>query len=198
MVAAMGLEATKELDAVRLLVLLNRVSDADLRIARDRFSHRIYRDEIWRVAADLGHGDVFPPAAEFEAPVAGHRSFIDRGMRRTVAIVDPHFGAEGASDLADHSEEDTLERSSLRSLEVVGNVILRSLESITARLVKIDRFSESPVVVEPQPPAETESEPSEEGAAQAGEPDAAPPGEPDAAPPGDPGAAERPQEAVAP
>jgi len=181
MAAASILESRQELAATRLLLLLNRVSDADLRIARDRFSHRTYREAIWRAAAELGYTDVFPPAVEFEAPVAGHRSFIDRGMRRVVVLVDPNFGGEEAPDLADHSEEDTLDRSSPRSLEIVGKVTLASLESITAGLVKIDRFSESPVVVEPAPRAD---------------PEPAPPA--DETPPGDSTGVEGPQEAAAP
>jgi hypothetical protein len=184
MAAATVLESRQELAATRLLLLVNRVSDADLRIARDRFSHRTYRDAIWRAAAELGYVDVFPPVLEFEAPVAGHRSFIDRGMRRTVAIVDPHFGGEEAPGLADHSEEDTLDRSSPRSLEIVGKVILAGLESITAQLVKIDRFSESPVVVEPEPAPPAESTPPE--------------AESDTAPPGDSVEGGRPQEPAAP
>jgi hypothetical protein len=98
--------------------------------------------------------------------------------------VDPHFGAADAPGLADHSEEDTLDRSSPRSLEIVGKVVLASLESITARLVKIDRFSESPVVVEPEPPPAAESPPPE---AQS-----------DAASPGDSVGGGRPQETAAP
>jgi len=189
MAAAIVLESSQELAAIRLLLLLNRVSDADLRIARDRFSHRTHREAIWRAAAELGYVDVFPPAAEFEAPVAGHRSFIDRGMRRTVVIVDPNFGGEEAPDLADHSEEDTLDRSSPRSLEIVGKVTLAGLESITAGLVRIDRFSEFPVVVEPEPRADPEPAPPV---------DEAPEAESDEAPPGDSAGVERPREAAAP
>jgi hypothetical protein len=145
--AAGALESTGRLEAIRLLLIFNRVSDADLRIARDLFSHRTHRDTIWRVAAELGHGDVFPPAAEFEAPVASHRSFIDAGMRRAVAIVDPHFGA------------------------VVGEVTLASLEVISAGLVKIDRFSEVPVF-EQSEQAPAEQQPAAAEAAPAGETEA--------------------------
>jgi hypothetical protein len=151
MAAAHALRADRQLAAVRVLILINRVSDADLRIARDRFSHRIYRDTIWREAAERGYTDVFPPTAEFEAPVAGHRSFIDSDMRRAVAIVDPHFGTGELPGPADHSEEDTIARSSPKSLDIVGEVMLASLEAISASLAKIDRFTEAPVVATPEP-----------------------------------------------
>jgi len=180
--AAYAFGSSGQLASIRILLLVNRVSDADLRIARDRFSHRIYRDAIWRVAAELGHSDVFPPAAEFEAPVAGHRSFIGSGMRRTVAIVDPHFGGDELLDPADHSEEDTLDRSSPRSLAIVGQVMLGSLESISARLAKIDRFSEAPVIAEPEPRADDAgTTPAGEPVPRADETDTAPPGDSDEA-----------------
>jgi hypothetical protein len=144
------LRANQQLAAIRVLILINRVSDADLRIARDRFSHRIYRDAIWQEAAERGYSDVFPPTAEFEAPVAGHRSFIESDMRRAVAIVDSHFGDGEVSGPADHSEEDTLARSSPKSLAIVGEVMLASLESISTSLAKIDRFTEAPIVATPE------------------------------------------------
>jgi hypothetical protein len=153
MAAASRLQSSQQLTAVRLLLVLNRVSDADLHIARDRFSHRIYRDAIWQAAAELGYTDAFSEEAGFDAPVAGHRSFVDAGIRRSVAIVDPRFGGEELPGLAEYAEDDTLERSSPRSLEIVGRVTLAALESISARLAKIDRFSRNPVAAEPELPA---------------------------------------------
>jgi len=141
----------KQLSRIRLLLYFNRVSDADLRIARDRASHRIHRDAIWQAAAALGYVEAFPRDAEFEAPLAGHRAFIDVGMRRTVAIIDSQLGTGDAAD--------TLENSSLQSLRTVGRVILVALEDISARLAKIDRFAEAPdfeaaTPAEPSPPVE--------------------------------------------
>jgi hypothetical protein len=165
--AANRMKAERQFDSVRLLILINRVSDADLRIARDRFSQRTFRDVIWKAAADMGHADVFEPGDSFNAPPAGHRAFIDQGFRRVVAISDPHLGSDDLPDAAEFTEDDTLARSSRRSLEVVGEVVLAALESICARLEKIDRFSEVPVladpVPEPKPAAEAKVAPSEAG-----------------------------------
>jgi hypothetical protein len=69
-------------------------------------------------------------------------------------------------------------------------VTLASLESITARIAKIDRFSESPVVVEPEPRADPEPAPPAD--------EAPPEAESDAAPSGDSAGVERPQETAAP
>ena len=146
--------------SLRLLILLNRVSDADLRIARDRFSQRTYRNIVWDAAADLGHDDVFAPGDDFDAPPAGHRSFIDHGMRRVVSIVDPVLGAGDVADAAEFTADDGLERSSEQSLGVVGEVVLAGLDRISARLAKIDRFSEVPEPEEPstaEKPAEADA-----------------------------------------
>jgi len=160
------LRQRNQLARIRLLIYFDRVSDADLRIARDRASHRIHRNAIWRAAAALGYTDAFPPDIGFEAPVAGHRSFIDHGMRRAVAIIDPHFGAGELGD--------TLENSSRDSLRTVGRVTLYALEGITRRLAKIDRFSEAPTFDEsaaeaasgPEPDAATSPAPTELEAAE--------------------------------
>ena len=140
-----AMEQAGEFSKVRLLLHLNRVSDADLRIARDRFSHRIYRDAFWRRAGRLGHREVFPVDDDFEAPGSGHRAFFERGMRRVVTIEDTGFG-DGETELARYSEEDTLDRSSAESLAIVGEVVLSGLRDISASLEQIDRFSEAPTI----------------------------------------------------
>jgi hypothetical protein len=188
--AASRMQTEHQFDAVRLLLLINRVSDADLRIARDRFSQRTYRDVIWKTAADLGYADVFAPGDSFDAPPAGHRSFIAHGMRRVVAIVDPRLGDDALPEAGEFTEDDTLERSSPRSLEIVGEVLLASLEAICDRLVKIDHFSEVPVPEElpvaPEPAEENAAEPAEEpGEALGATTDEAPSGEPTAQPDGE-------------
>ena len=147
---AMG--RTGEFSKVRLLLHLNRVSDADLRIARDRFSLRIYRDAFWKTAGRLGHREVFPVDDDFEAPGSGHRAFFERGMRRVVTIEDTGFG-DGETELARYSEEDTLDRSSAESLAIVGEVVLSGLRDISASLEQIDRFSEAPTIPAQDVPA---------------------------------------------
>jgi hypothetical protein len=139
---AQRLTARDVLAQVRLAVVLNRVCDADLRVARDLVSHRIYREEFWRAAARLGRADAFPPGARFEAPAASHQALADAGLRRVVALVD---SSEGVEDIAGSVEPDDLEHCSKSSLDAVGRVTLEALGSIGRRLAKIDRFAESPL-----------------------------------------------------
>jgi hypothetical protein len=143
--AASALEREGVFSKLRLLLHLNRVSDSDLRIARDRYSHRIYRNAFWKAAAKLGHRDVFPGDSVFEALDSGHRAFFDRGMRRVVTIEDTSFG-DSDTELARYTEDDSLDRSSETSLAIVGQVVLSGLRDISASLQQIDRFSEAPTI----------------------------------------------------
>jgi len=170
--AARDLAQERSLSKVRLLLHLNRVSDADLRITRDRFSHRIYRDAFWKAAARLGHREVFPADSNFEAPGSGHRAFVDRGLRRVVTIEDTGFG-DGETELARYTEDDTLDRSSEQSLAIVGQVVLAGLRDISASLEQIDRFSEAPTIPAQDLPADERHEPEEPPEAEA-EAEAAP------------------------
>lgn len=134
------------LDQIRLLVTFNRVCDADLRIARDLGSHRIYREEFWRVAARLGHTDAFRPGDAFESLLSSHVAFRELGVRPTVAIEDTVFGGEAPPGIYADTEQDDLEHCSRESLESVGVVSLAAIETIGDRLAKIDRFARSPLI----------------------------------------------------
>jgi hypothetical protein len=128
---------------VRMLVYLNRVGDADLRIARDLMSHRIYREEFWKAAAALDRTHAFPRDAAFENAGIAHRYFVQIGLRQIVSIVDTSFGGDQPPGLYAGTAQDTIERCSPESLETVGVVVLEALDAISERLGKIDRFAGS-------------------------------------------------------
>jgi hypothetical protein len=125
----------------RLMVYLNRIGDADLRIARDLMSHRIYREEFWNAAAKLDRTQAFPRDAAFENAGITHRYFTQIGLRRIVSIVDTSFGGNQPPGLYAGTSQDTLERCAPESLETVGVVVLEALDAISARLAKVDRFA---------------------------------------------------------
>jgi hypothetical protein len=155
------------LRSIRLLLAVNRVCDAEIRIARDLGSHRHHREEFWKAAAALGRVDAFPPAQGFESVQASHRAFAARGVRPVVAIVDTAFGGDAPPGLYADTEEDTIVHCAPDSLEAVGSVTLRALETIGRRLAKIDRFSQSPL-------ADLETAPEASDAHRQGEAPAAP------------------------
>jgi hypothetical protein len=145
---------------VRMLVYLDRVGDANLQIARDLISHRIYREEFWEAAEDLGHTDAFPPDASFENAGVSYPSLHRLGFRRMVSIVDLVYGPDQESDAYSGSEEDTLDHCSAESLEVVGEVTLAAIHVISQRLTRIDLFTRMPDTVG-EPAGELADEPAD-------------------------------------
>lgn len=133
------------LDGVRLLVVFHQVCDADLRIARDLSSHRMYREEFFRAAGRLGRPGAFPRDQGFESVEIGHLAFRDQGLRSAVAIADTRYGGDSAPGIFARTADDTIEHCAPESLEVVGAVTLDALDTIAGRLAKIDRFARSPI-----------------------------------------------------
>ena len=137
-----------ELDAVphiRLAVVIDRVCDADLEIARDLGSHRIYREEFWHAARRLGRGGAFPRKSGYQSPRSSQEALREVGVPRVVTLTDTSFGGDEPPGLFAGNEDDTIEHCSPASLETVGLVTLETLQTITRRLARIDRFSRSPV-----------------------------------------------------
>ena len=128
---------------VRLAVIFARVGGADLRIARDVRSHRMYREEFFAAAKITGHTDAFQSSQPFESPDAAHHSFLGYGLRRVVVLSDSSLAREDESG-EPQDRADTLENCSPESLQAVGDVTLTALDRITTRLAKIDRFAEYP------------------------------------------------------
>ncbi len=134
-----------EFEGVRLLIAFKGVCDADLAIARDLLSHRHHREEFWRVARNLGYGDVFERDAIFQSVEAGHRAFMVNGLRAVISVVDTAYGGPDPPGIYADSEEDVLDHCSPRSMRIVGTVTLRALEQIGARLTRVDRFTRRPL-----------------------------------------------------
>jgi hypothetical protein len=180
------LEEDGDLQRIRVALVLRQVGDADLRFDRDLNSHRIYREIIWR-AARRDNRETFPPDAGFQSPSASHLSFIERGMRRAVAIVDNTYGGTEPPGAFYGTADDTLEHCSAESLGSAGSAALAGIDALTRTLAKVDRvFVATP---SEEPPAEESAvQPGEfeagqgEEPAQGATPDAAPEPAPSAPP----------------
>jgi hypothetical protein len=145
--------------SVRLVVSFQQVGDADLRIARDLRSHRLFREEFWLAAARLGRADAFHPGDRFESPPGSHLSFLSVGLRSVVLITDPSYGGDEPPGAYANSEDDTPARCSPQSLTTVGVVTLEALDRIGERLAKIDRYAKKVAEPAAPPPAPVEPEP---------------------------------------
>ena len=111
---------------LRALVLLDMIGDKDLIIRRDSASTPWLVDIVWAAAARLGHRGVF--SNELTAVDDDHMPFITAGIP-AVDIIDLDYSAW-------HTAEDTIDRVSARSLQIVGDVVLAALPDIEQRLVK--------------------------------------------------------------
>ncbi|MGH0029517.1 MAG: M28 family peptidase [Myxococcota bacterium] len=154
--------ASGELRRVRLLAAFHRVGDADLRIARDLSSQRMFREEFFRAAERLSRTGAFPRNEGFASVEGSHTAFLERGVRGAGALADTRFGGDAVPGAWFETSEDTLERCAPESLEIVGQVTLEALDTIGRRLAKIDRFARSPLTPVEEPEPEPASEPAPE------------------------------------
>jgi Zn-dependent M28 family amino/carboxypeptidase len=112
------------LKTLRALVLLDMIGDKDLLIRRDAASTNWLVDIVWAAAARIGHGRVF--SNELTSIDDDHIPFLQAGVP-AVDIIDLDYPAW-------HEATDTLDSVSVRSLQIVGDVVIAALPDIEARL----------------------------------------------------------------
>lgn len=114
------------LGQLKALILVDMIAERSQRFMRESFSSPWLTDIIWSTARKLGHGATF---ADAEAPIEDdHIPFVRAGVP-AVDIIDLDYAAW-------HTPADTLDQTSARSLQVVGDVVLASLPAIEARLAQ--------------------------------------------------------------
>jgi glutaminyl-peptide cyclotransferase len=114
------------LNSLRAFVLLDMIGDRDLNIRREAHSTPWLTDIIWAAARRLGHGRHF---LDDSTPIEDdHIPFLEAGVP-AVDIIDLDYPAW-------HTADDTLDKVSARSLQVVGEVVLAALPDIEARLLE--------------------------------------------------------------
>jgi len=111
---------------IKALINVDMIGDKDLGILEDTNSSRSLLRLVWQTAHDLGYGKYFLDAA---TPMEDdHMPFVRKGVN-ALDLIDFDYGPNNAYW---HDEQDTIEKVSAHSLEVVGNVmvaVLRKLQS---------------------------------------------------------------------
>jgi glutaminyl-peptide cyclotransferase len=122
-----GLAARGETKRVRAMILLDLVGYTDLSIPRETLSTPWLVDIIWATARELGHAAQFTD--EEHSVEDDHVPFL----RAEIPVVDliqlggyPYW----------HTAEDTLDKISPRSLQIVGETVIASLPRIEQRLAR--------------------------------------------------------------
>jgi len=118
MAASMALSG--DLKRVKAMILADLIGPSNLKIKRDTNSTRWLADLIWATAMRLGYGSVF---VNESTTVSGddHLSFIRRGVPGCDVI---DFDVETTYW---HTPQDTVDKLSPKSLEIVGTVTLETL-----------------------------------------------------------------------
>ena len=114
------------LSSLKAMVLVDMIADRSPRFMRESNSTPWLTDIVWSTAQKLGHGAIFVNAS---TPIEDdHVPFLAAGVPAT-DIIDLDYPAW-------HTPADTLEQTSARTLQVVGDVVVASLGPIETRLGK--------------------------------------------------------------
>ena len=122
------LKAAGEKDRVKAMILLDMVGYTNLRLARDDMGTAWLADIVWETGRQLGYGAQFVEGLE---GVGGddHVPFLRAGVS-AIDIIQlnsyPHW----------HTPQDTLDKISPRSLQIVGETVLASLPRVEQRILK--------------------------------------------------------------
>lgn len=110
---------TAKPDAV---IVIDMIGDANLNIYKEKNSNGLLTDEIWSTADTLGYAQQFIPTIKWDM-LDDHTPFLEKGIR-AVDIIDfdyPYW----------HTTADTTDKTSARSLMVVGNTLLHWIVQTT-------------------------------------------------------------------
>lgn len=120
-------ERDSTLPHIKAFILLDMVGDADLQVRRDTNSTPWLVRLVWQTARDLGYGQQF--SAEPFAVEDDHIPFLERRVP-AVDLIDFDYGPENRYW---HTPEDTPDKLSPRSFEIVGRVVLETLTRLAPR-----------------------------------------------------------------
>ncbi|MFX0107939.1 MAG: M28 family peptidase [Candidatus Hodarchaeota archaeon] len=128
---------SSRINSIIAMVLFDMVGDVNLRLPRERSSTRSLQDSVWSIAADLEHENVFLDS--FGGSILDdHTPFLLADIPALDIIhhspVPPYW----------HTMEDTPDKCSAESLEIVGEVV----ESFIVQIVSGDtNISPTPPIV---------------------------------------------------
>jgi Zn-dependent M28 family amino/carboxypeptidase len=117
---------TGTLAGLKAMILVDMIGERSPRFLKEGRSTRWLTDEIWAAAQKLGYGSVF--VNDITPIEDDHVPFLAAGVPST-DIIDLDYPAW-------HTADDTLDQTSARSLEIVGNVVLAALGPIENKVAK--------------------------------------------------------------
>lgn len=122
LVAKWGADGT--LSHIKALINVDMIADKDLDIADDENSSQSLRAMVWQIAANLGYGKFFRHDAG--GIDDDHKPFVDAGVN-AIDIIDLNYGPNGSYW---HTANDTMDKLSAHSFQVIGNVVLELVKEL--------------------------------------------------------------------
>ena len=121
---AVQLKASGNVSQIGAFILLDMIGDADLGILRDSNSTPWLADVVWKAASKLGYSHNFLNSGG--AIEDDHIPLIQAGVP-SLDLIDFDYGRGNAYW---HTAEDTLDKLSAQSLQIVGEVVLETLAEL--------------------------------------------------------------------
>ncbi len=115
------------LKKIKALMVMDMIGDADLNIDRDNNSAPWLLDLIYAAAERIGYQSHFYAR---QGPIEDdHLPFVKRGVP-SADVIDLDYGY---NNVFHHTEQDTMDKLSPKSLEIVGNTILETIHLLDQR-----------------------------------------------------------------
>lgn len=116
------LKKANETTRVRAMILFDLMGYKNLELGRDTMSTRWLQNIVWQTGRELGYGNVF---VDRDEGVGGddHEPFLGAGIDSLDIIQLSNYEYW-------HTEQDTIDKVSAKSLKIVGDVVLASLPKI--------------------------------------------------------------------
>ncbi len=126
---AAEIKSANEVERYAAAVIVDMIGDKRLRIEREALSNKEIFAILEATAKRLGYGHIFgtqPISIEDD-----HTPFLHIGIPAAV-LIDLRFGPGFHSNAYWHTREDTLDKLSPKSVEIVGQVVLESLAELAS------------------------------------------------------------------
>jgi glutaminyl-peptide cyclotransferase len=112
------------LGKIKTLINVDMIGDKDLKIVEEQYSSETWRRLIWQIAAEKGYSSHF---LEDPYPIEDdHIAFLKRGVP-AVDLIDFDYGPNNAWW---HTAQDTMDKVSADSLQVVGSVLMELIRRL--------------------------------------------------------------------
>ncbi|MGA1863571.1 MAG: M28 family peptidase [bacterium] len=121
-----------EIYNIKAFILLDMIGDRELNLCMESNSSAWLTKIIWETAKEMGYGKIF--LDKKAVIIDDHISFLSAGVS-SIDLIDFTYGGNSSPGLYWHTPNDTLDKVSQESLEIMGKVMLKSLPAIEEFLI---------------------------------------------------------------